>query len=81
MRRINIYDSTVQGKNWFLIGMIKNIFLFIAVILLVLTTRNITIGSIITVYSYVNNFLIALLSVPVALEMYSRLGDILKRLH
>jgi len=81
MRKINIYDSTVQGKNWFLIGMIKNIFLFISVILLVLTTQNITIGNVITVYSYVNNFLIALLSVPVALEMYSRLGDILKRLH
>lgn len=80
-RKINIYDSTVQGKNWFLIGMIKNIFLFIAVILLVLTTQHITIGSIITVYSYVNNFLISLLSVPVALEMYSRLRDVLKRLH
>jgi len=81
MKRLNIYDSTLQGKNWFAIGLIKNIFLFIAIILLVLTTTNITIGSIITVYSYVNNFLIALLSVPVAIEMYSRLGDVLKRVH
>ena len=81
MKRLNIYDSTLQGKNWFVIGLIKNLFLFIAIILLVLTTTNITIGSIITVYSYVNNFLIALLSVPVAIEMYSRLGDVLKRVH
>jgi len=81
MKRLNIYDSTLQGKNWFIIGLIKNLFLFIAIILLVLTTENITIGSIITVYSYVNNFLIALLSVPVAIEMYSRLGDVLKRVH
>lgn len=81
MRRLNIYDSTVQGKNWFLIGMIKNTFLFISIILLVLTTKNITVGSIITVYSYVNNFLTSLLSVPVAIEMYTRLSDVLKRIH
>lgn len=80
-RRLNIYDSTVQGKNWFLIGMIKNIFLFASVIMLVLTATDVTIGSIITVYSYVNNFLISLLSVPVAIEMYTRLSDVLKRIH
>lgn len=81
MRRLNIFESTLQGKNWFLIGLIKNFFLFLSIILLVLTTKNITIGSVITVYSYVNNFLISLLSVPVALEMYSRLSDILKRIN
>lgn len=81
MRRLNIYDSTVQGKNWFLIGMIKNVFLFISIILLVMTAKDITVGSIITVYSYVNNFLISLLSVPVAIEMYTRLSDVLKRIH
>lgn len=80
-RRLNIYDSTVQGKNWFLIGVIKNIFLFMAVIMLVLTATDVTVGSIITVYSYVNNFLISLLSVPVAIEMYTRLTDVLKRIH
>lgn len=80
MRKLNIYDSTIQGKNWFLIGLIKNIFLFISIILLVLTAKDITIGSIITVYSYVNNFLISLLSVPVAIEMYTRLSDVLKRI-
>ena len=81
MRRLNIYDSTLQGKNWFLIGLIKNLFLFLSIILLVLTTKNITIGSVVTVYSYVNNFLISLLSVPVAIEMYTRLSDVLKRIN
>ena len=79
-RRLDIYDSTLQGKNWFLIGLIKNLFLFLSIILLVLTTKNITIGSVVTVYSYVNNFLISLLSVPVAIEMYTRLSDVLKRI-
>jgi ABC-type multidrug transport system fused ATPase/permease subunit len=80
-RRLDIFESTLQGKNWFLVGSIKNIFLFLSVILLVTTTKNITIGSVVTVYSYVNNFLISLLSVPVAVEMYSRLSDILKRIN
>jgi ABC-type multidrug transport system fused ATPase/permease subunit len=79
-RKLQIFESTLQGKNWFIIGTIKNIFLLFSVILLVKTSDNITIGSVITVYSYINNFLISLLSVPVAVEMYSRLSDILKRI-
>jgi len=79
-RKLEILESTIQGKNWFLIVSIKNLFLFLSIILLVLTTKDITIGSVITVYSYVNNFLISLLSVPVAVEMYTRISDILKRL-
>jgi hypothetical protein len=47
----------------------------------VTTTKNITIGSVITVYSYVNNFLISLLSAPVAIEMFLRISDVLKRLN
>ena len=80
-RKLEIFESTLQGKNWFLVGSIKNLFLFLSIILLVTTTKDITIGSVVTVYSYVNNFLISLMSVPVAAEMYSRLSDILKRIN
>ncbi len=80
-RRLDIYESTLQGKNWFLVGLIKNIFLALSIVLLVTTTKNITIGSVLTVYSYVNNFLISMMSIPVAAEMYSRLTDILKRIN
>jgi ABC-type multidrug transport system fused ATPase/permease subunit len=80
-RKIEICQSTIQGKNWFLINGIKYIFLILSIILLVTTTKNITIGSVITVYSYVNNFLIALLSAPVAIEMFLRISDVLKRLN
>jgi ABC-type multidrug transport system fused ATPase/permease subunit len=80
-RRLDIYESTLQGKNWFLVGLIKNIFLALSIVLLVTTTKNITIGSVLTVYSYVNNFLISMMSIPVAAEMYSRLSDILKRIN
>jgi hypothetical protein len=80
-RRLDIYESTLQGKNWFLVGLIKNIFLALSIVLLVTTTKNITIGGVLTVYSYVNNFLVSMMSIPVAAEMYSRLSDILKRIN
>jgi len=36
---------------------------------------------VVTVYSYVNNFLMALMSAPVAIEMVLRISDVLKRLN
>jgi len=79
-RKIEIYQSTIQGKNWFLVNSIKYVFLLLSIILLITTTKNITIGSVVTVYSYVNNFLIALMSAPVAIEMVLRISDVMKRL-
>lgn len=79
-RKLDIYESTLEGKNWFLVGVIKSTFLLLSIVLLILTSNNITVGGVITIYSYVNNFLISLMSVPVAFEMYSRLSDIIKRL-
>ena len=80
-RKLEIFESTLQGKNWFLVGMIKSIFLVLSIILLIINSNNITAGSVITIYSYVNNFLISLMSIPVAFEMYSRLSNIIKRIN
>jgi len=80
-RKLEIFESTLQGKNWFLVGIIKSVFLVLSIILLITTSENITTGSVITIYSYVNNFLYSLMSIPVAFEMYSRLGDIIKRIN
>jgi hypothetical protein len=79
-RKIEICQSTIQGKNWFLMNSIKYVFLILSIILLITTTKDVTIGSVVTVYSYVSNFLIALLSAPVAIEMFLRINDVLKRL-
>ena len=79
-RKLDIYESTLQGKNWLFIGLIKNAFLIIAIVLLVKTSETLTIGGVITTYSYVHEFLISLMSIPVGIEMYSRISDILKRL-
>ena len=80
-RKLEIFESTLQGKNWFLVGMIKSIFLVLSILLLITTSNNITAGSVITIYSYIDNFLISLISIPVAFEMYSRLGNIIKRIN
>jgi ABC-type multidrug transport system fused ATPase/permease subunit len=80
-RKIAIFASTLQGKNWFLVSSIKSIFLVLSIIILINTTNNTSAGSVITIYSYVDNFLISLMSVPVALEMYSRLSNIIKRIN
>tara|TARA_Y100000389_G_scaffold145851_1_gene144457 strand:+ start:5782 stop:6546 length:765 start_codon:yes stop_codon:yes gene_type:complete len=80
-RKLEIFDSTLQGKNWLAVGMIKSIFLILSIITLVTTSNNITTGDVITTYSYVNNFLISLMSIPVAFEMYSRLTNIIKRIN
>jgi hypothetical protein len=79
-RKIEICESTVHGKNWFLVNSIKCVFLLTSIVLLITTTKDITIGSVVTVYSYVNNFLISLLSAPVVIDMFLRISDVLKRL-
>ena len=80
-RKLSIFESTLQGKNWLLVGIIKSVFLVISIILLITTSNSITTGSVVTIYSYVNNFLISLMSIPVAFEMYSRLSNIIKRIN
>ena len=78
-RKLEIIESNLQGRNWFLAGSIRSLFLISSIVVLVMTTKGITTGSLITIYSYLNNFLISLLSIPVAFEMYSRLNNIIKR--
>ena len=78
--KLDILSSTLQGKNWLLANIIKYIFLLMSIILLITTSTNITMGGVITIYSYINNFLISLMSIPVVFEMYARLSNILKRI-
>jgi len=79
-RKLDIINSNLQGKSWLLVRLIKHCFLIASLLLLINTTDNLTTGSIITVYMYLNTFLESLMSIPVSVEMYSRLTDILRRL-
>jgi hypothetical protein len=79
-KRVLVHSSTIQGRNWASINTTKSIFLVIA--LVVFTDKNIglTQGQAISMYSYINQFLISLVSIPVGMEIYSRIKDVLNRI-
>jgi len=79
-RSIWIIASTLQGKNWTILNTVKTIFLIIALIVFTGGNINLTQGQAIAMYSYINNFLISLLSIPVSVDMITRMKDVIKRL-
>ena len=78
-RKILIYGSTLQGKNWTALNSIKSVFLVIA---LFVFTHNSTIsqGETVSMYAYINQFLISLMSIPISIETFTRMKDIIKRI-
>jgi len=79
-RRIWISASTLQGKNWTSLNMVKTIFLVLSLIIFTHENVKLTQGEAIAMYSYINQFLVSLLSIPVGMEMFTRMTDIIKRL-
>ena len=78
-RKILIYGSTLQGKNWTALNSIKSIFLVIA---LVVFTHNskISQGETVSMYAYINQFLISLMSIPISIETFARMKDVIGRI-
>ena len=79
-RSIWIIASTLQGKNWTTLNTVKTLFLIIALIVFTGGNVNLTQGQAIAMYSYINNFLLSLLSIPVSVDMITRMKDVIKRL-
>ena len=75
-RKILIYGSTLQGKNWTALNSVKSIFLVIA---LVVFTHNskISQGETVSMYAYINQFLISLMSIPIGIETFTRMKDVI----
>lgn len=78
-RKILIYGSTLQGKNWTAINSIKSVFLVFA---LVVFTHNskISQGETVSMYAYINQFLISLMSIPIGVETFTRMKDVISRI-
>ena len=78
-RKILIYGSTLQGKNWTALNSIKSVFLVIA---LFVFTHNSTIsqGETVSMYAYINQFLISLMSIPISIETFTRMKDVIGRI-
>lgn len=79
-RKLNIFASTLSGKNWFWINIVKYSFVIISILVYINSSVVKTSGEIIYVYSYINNFIMALSSIPIGAEAYSRMSDVFKRL-
>jgi len=79
-KRVLTYESTLQGKNWASVNSTKTIFLVLALIAFTHKNTGLTQGQAISMFSYINQFLISLMSIPVGVEIHSRIRDVLKRI-
>ena len=78
-RKILIYGSTLQGKNWTALNSIKSLFLVIALIVFTHNTQ-ISQGETVSMYAYINQFLISLMSIPIGIETFTRIKDVVGRI-
>lgn len=78
-RKLLIYGSTLQGKNWTALNSIKSVFLVIALVVLTHNTK-ISQGETVSMYAYINQFLISIMSIPVGVETFTRMKDVINRI-
>lgn len=79
-RKIFIHLSTLQGKNWFSLNSVKTLFLVIALVVFTSRHTNISQGQAVTIYTYINQFLISLMSIPIGVETFTRIKDVIHRI-
>ena len=79
-KRVVVASSTLQGQNWASLNSVKSAFLVLAVIVFTTFGKDVSQGSMVAMYAYINQFLISLLSIPVSMEVYSRIKDALHRI-
>lgn len=79
-RKVLISGSTLQGKNWTALNSIKTIFLILALVVFTSNNTKLTQGEAVSMYSYINQFLISLMSIPIAVETFTRIKDVIHRI-
>lgn len=79
-RRLSISGSTLQGKNWTALHTTRWIFLVFALVVFTGSVGGISQGQAVAMYSYINQFLISLMSIPVGVETFTRMKDVIKRI-
>lgn len=80
-KRLIVASSTLQGQNWASLNSVKSAFLILAVIVFTTQGKNVSQGSMVAMYTYINQFLVSLLSIPISMEIYSRVKDALRRIN
>lgn len=79
-RRIIISESTLQGKNWTALQTTRGFFLIVALVIFTHNSIGLTQGQAVSMYSYIFQFLISLMSIPVGMETFTRMKDIINRI-
>jgi hypothetical protein len=79
-KRVIVAGSTLQGKNWASLNSVKSVFLILAIIVFTTSSTSITQGSAVAMYAYINQFLISLMSIPISMEIYTRIKDAMRRI-
>jgi ABC-type multidrug transport system fused ATPase/permease subunit len=79
-RKVIIAWSTVAAKHWFSLNGTKTVFLVVAVAFFTHDSIGLSHGAAISTYTYINNFLNSLMSVPVFVETFTRIRDVTKRI-
>jgi len=79
-KKILVAESTIQGKYWSSLSSTRSTFIILAIVVFTHGKIGLTQGEAVTMYSYISQFLSALLSIPIAVEVITRLKDILCRL-
>jgi ABC-type multidrug transport system fused ATPase/permease subunit len=78
-KRLIVNQSTLQGKHWASLNSVKSIFLVAAVIIFS-QNAGLSQGQAVSMYAYISQFLSSLMSVPIGVETFARIRDVLKRL-
>jgi len=79
-RKIIIAQSTVAARHWFSLNATKTIFLVVAVAVFTNDNVGLSHGAAISIYTYISQFLNSLMSLPVFVEVYTRIRDVVKRI-
>lgn len=79
-KRVIIAQSTVLAKHWFSLNATKTLFLIIAIALFTSNSVGLSHGTAISIYTYINNFLVSLMSLPIFIEVFTRIRDVVKRI-
>jgi hypothetical protein len=80
-KKVVISASTIQGKNWASLSFTRSSFLIMAIVVSTHNALGLTQGEAVMIYSYVNNFLASLFSIPIASNVLSRMKDVTRRLN
>ena len=79
-RKLIIAQSTIAAKHWFSLNGSKTVFLVIALAVFTHSSIGMSHGTVISVYTYINQMLASLMSLPVFIEVYTRIRDVIKRI-